>query len=102
MVEIDCPGDCRIVTPYCIWHNFGPFALFLAFENFLNCFKYQGMGSLYYPVGLGVVYGCEGDLHSDLVVEILEHVIVELFGIADGNISWDAVAIDDVLQEKNY
>jgi hypothetical protein len=32
---------------------------------------------------LRMVYGCEGDLRSDLVVEILEHVIVKILGIVD-------------------
>jgi hypothetical protein len=33
--EIGCPGDCRVVPPYCLWHNFGPFAFFSHLRIFL-------------------------------------------------------------------
>jgi hypothetical protein len=42
----------------------------------------------------------EGDLHSDLMTEILEHAIVELLCIVNGDFSWDTEAVDDVLQEN--
>jgi hypothetical protein len=43
-----------------------------------------------------VVYGCEDDLHSDLVAEILEHVIVKVLGIIDCDLLWDDITVDDV------
>jgi hypothetical protein len=35
-----------------------------------------------------------------LIAEVLEHVIVELLDIVDGNFSRDTVAADDVLPEE--
>jgi hypothetical protein len=37
------------MTPNRLWHHFGPFAFFL------DCFKYQSIGSLYGDVGLWMV-----------------------------------------------
>jgi hypothetical protein len=36
-------------------HYFISFAVFLAFEDFLDCFKNQGVGSLYGAIGLRVL-----------------------------------------------
>jgi hypothetical protein len=47
-----------------------------------------------------VVYRCECNLHSDLVVEILEHIIVKLFCVVDYDVLWDTVMTDDVLTEE--
>jgi hypothetical protein len=34
------------------------------------------------------------------VAEILEHVVVELFGIVGYDVLWDTIAADDVLAKK--
>jgi hypothetical protein len=47
-----------------------------------------------------VVDRSEGYLHSDLMAEILEHVIVKFLGIVDGDFSWDAIATVDVFPKK--
>jgi hypothetical protein len=77
-----------------------PFALFLVFKDFLDCFKYQCVGSLYCVIGLRVIDGSEGYLHPDLMAEVLEHVSVKLFAIVNGDFSRDAVAVDDVLPKE--
>jgi hypothetical protein len=48
-----------------------------------------------------MIYGCEGNLRSDLVEEILEHIIVKILGIVDCYASWDTVAADDVFPEDS-
>jgi hypothetical protein len=88
------------VTPYCPWHDLHPFALLLAFEYFLDFLKNQGIGSLHCPIRLWVIYKCEGDLHPNLMTEILEHGIIEILGIVDGYLLRDSVMTDDVLPEK--
>jgi hypothetical protein len=45
-----------------------------------------------------MVYRCEGNLHADLVIEILEHVIVKILGVVDYDLLWDSVMTNDVLQ----
>jgi hypothetical protein len=47
-----------------------------------------------------VVYGCEGDLRPDLVIEILEHGTINVLGIIDGNLPGNPIATYDVLQEE--
>jgi hypothetical protein len=47
-----------------------------------------------------VVYRCKGDLHPDLVTEILKHGTIEILGIVDGDLLRDSVATYDVLPEK--
>jgi hypothetical protein len=47
-----------------------------------------------------MVYRCKGNLHSDLMAEILEHVIVEFLGVVDCDVSWDAIATGDILLEN--
>jgi hypothetical protein len=49
-----------------------------------------------------MVYGCEGDLHSDLVAKILEHYVVEILGIIDCDVPRYAIAVDDVLSEEFF
>jgi hypothetical protein len=44
----------------------------------------------------------EGDLCSDLMIEILEHVIVKLLGIINGDFSWDTIVVDDLFPEKFF
>jgi hypothetical protein len=90
------------VTPYCLQHDFSPFAFFLVFQDFLNWFKYQSIDPLYLFVGLRIVHGCEGNLRFNLVVEILEHVIVEILGVVDYNVLRDAIAADDILREEIF
>jgi hypothetical protein len=46
-----------------------------------------------------VVYRREGDLHPDLVVEILEHATIEILGIVDYDLLWNSIAIDDILPD---
>jgi hypothetical protein len=88
------------VTPYYPWHDLYPFAFLLAFEYFLDCLKNQGIGSLHCPVGLRVIYRCKGDLHPNLVIEILKHGTIKILGIVDSYLPRDSVMIDDVLPEK--
>jgi hypothetical protein len=88
------------VTPYCPWHDLRPFTLLLTFEYFIDCLKNLGVGSLHCPVGLRVIYRCEGDLRPDLVAEIVEHGTIEILGIINGYLPRDSVTTDDVLLEK--
>jgi hypothetical protein len=46
-----------------------------------------------------VVNGCEGNLRSDLMAEILEHVAIKVFGIVNRDLLRDTVMIDDILPE---
>jgi hypothetical protein len=47
-----------------------------------------------------VIYRCEGDLHPDLMTEILEYGTIKIFDVVDGYLPRDSVATDDVLLEK--
>jgi hypothetical protein len=47
-----------------------------------------------------MVHGREGDLHPDLMIEMLEHATVKIFGIVDCDLLWDSIATDDVLLEE--
>jgi hypothetical protein len=49
-----------------------------------------------------MVYGCEGNLCSDLVIEILEHCIVKILGIVDYDVPGNAIATDDILLEELF
>jgi hypothetical protein len=49
-----------------------------------------------------MVYGCEGDLRSDLVIEILQHVTVKILGVVNCDLLWDSIAIDNVLPENFF
>jgi hypothetical protein len=55
---------------------------------------------LHCPVGLRVIYRCEGGLHPDLVIEILKHDSIEILGIVHCYLLRDSITIDDVLPEK--
>jgi hypothetical protein len=50
------------MAPHCPWHDLRSFALLFAFEYFLDCLKYQGVGPFYCIIGLRVINRCEGDL----------------------------------------
>jgi hypothetical protein len=47
-----------------------------------------------------VIYKCEGDLHPDLMTEILEHGTIEILGIVDGDMLRNSVTTDNVMLEK--
>jgi hypothetical protein len=47
-----------------------------------------------------VLYRCKGDLHPNLMIEILEHSTIEILGIVDGDLLRNSVTTDDVLPEK--
>jgi hypothetical protein len=49
-----------------------------------------------------VVYGCEGDLCSNLMVKNLEHVTVKALGIVDRDLWWDIVTTDNVLPKEFF
>jgi hypothetical protein len=44
-----------------------------------------------------VIYRCEGNLRSNLLVEILQHYISKILCVVDREVSGDTVAVDDVL-----
>ncbi len=88
------------MTPYCPRYDLRPFALLLAFEYFLDCLEYEGVGSFCSVVGLRVVYICEFHLRSDLLTKILEHGTIEILGIVDGDLLRNSVTTVDVLPEK--
>jgi hypothetical protein len=81
--EVCHSGDCHVVAPYRSWHDLRPFAFLLAFEYFLDCLEYRGVGSFDFIVGLGMVHGCKSDIHSDLLTKILEHFIDKIFCIVN-------------------
>jgi hypothetical protein len=49
-----------------------------------------------------MVYGCKGDLHSNLVIEILEHYTIKILVIVDCDVPMNAIAIDDILPEEFF
>jgi hypothetical protein len=49
-----------------------------------------------------MVYRCEGDLHSDLMVENLEHRIIEILGVINCDLSRDAIVANDILSEDFF
>jgi hypothetical protein len=51
---------------------------------------------------LRVVYRCECDLRSDLLIEILEHCTIEVICVVDCNVPGTAVAIVDILPEELF
>jgi hypothetical protein len=89
------------VTPYYLWHVW-PICLFHTFKNFIYHFKHQGVGPLYVPIGLRVVYGCEGDLCSDLMAKILEQYAVEILGIINCDVLGNTITTDDILLEELF
>jgi hypothetical protein len=48
-----------------------------------------------------VVYECKGDLHPDLVTEILEHGTIKILGIIDYDLLRNSEATDDILLEES-
>jgi hypothetical protein len=49
-----------------------------------------------------VIHQRECDLCSNLLVEILEHCVVEVFCVVDYNASRDTIAVDDILPEEFF
>jgi hypothetical protein len=47
-----------------------------------------------------VIYRCKGDIHPDLMIEILEHGTIVVLGIIDGDLLRNSVATNDILPEK--
>jgi hypothetical protein len=48
-----------------------------------------------------MLYICEGNLRTNLVTKIPEHVTVKVFGIVNCDLLWDSVTTNNVLLEKN-
>jgi hypothetical protein len=88
------------VTPYCPCHDLDLFAFFLAFEDFLNCLEYQSVGPFHCSVGLRVIYRCESNLRSNLLIEILEHYTVKILGIVNCDVSRDVIATNDIFPKE--
>jgi hypothetical protein len=88
---------CDSISPSALlW----PICLFLVFEDFLDWFKDQGVGSFYYAIRPRVVDLGEGYLCPYLMAKVLENAIVKLLSILDCDFSWNAKAADDVMLEK--
>jgi hypothetical protein len=98
--KVCCSANCSVVAPHCFWHGLGPFAFLLAFEYFLDCFKYQGVGTFSHTIRLMVIHRWECNLHSDLLAKILEHCTVKVLCIVDYYVPGDTTAADDLLPEK--
>jgi hypothetical protein len=49
-----------------------------------------------------VVYRCECDLHSNLLIEIPEHCTIKVLYVIDSNVSRNTVATDDILPEDHF
>jgi hypothetical protein len=47
-----------------------------------------------------VIYRCEGDLHPNLMTEILEHGTIKILDIVTGDLLRNSVTTDDVLPKK--
>jgi hypothetical protein len=45
-----------------------------------------------------MIYRCECDLHSNFMVEALEHVAANVLGVVDHDVLRNVVMIDNVLQ----
>jgi hypothetical protein len=82
------------VTPNHLQHYFSTFAFFPTSEDFLGCFKDQGVSSLYYTIGLHLVHRGEGYLGPYLMAKFLERVIV------DCDFFWNTEAANDVLPKN--
>jgi hypothetical protein len=59
---------------------------FFSHSMIFYCFEYQAINSFHCSVGLGVVHRYEGDLHSNLVTEVLELCIVKIFCIVNSDV----------------
>jgi hypothetical protein len=49
-----------------------------------------------------VIYGCEGNLRSDLLTEILEHCTIKVFCIINYHLSRNTISANNVLLEKPF
>jgi hypothetical protein len=49
-----------------------------------------------------MLYICEGNLRTNLVTKIPEHVTVKVFGIVNCDLLWDSVTTNNVLLEKKF
>jgi hypothetical protein len=47
-----------------------------------------------------VIYRCEGDIHLDLMREILEYGTIEILGIVESDLLRNSTTTDDVLPEN--
>jgi hypothetical protein len=47
-----------------------------------------------------VIYRCEGDIHLDLMREILEYGTIKILGIVDSDLLRNSTTTDDVLPEN--
>jgi hypothetical protein len=47
-----------------------------------------------------MVYGHEGDLCPDLMIEIIEHSTIKILYVVDYDLFWNSIMIDDVLPEE--
>jgi hypothetical protein len=72
---------------------------FLPSRIFLIALKIRVL-ALYCTIRLRVVDWGKGYLRSYLMAEILEHVIVKLFGIVEYDFSWDTETAGNVLSKK--
>jgi hypothetical protein len=88
-----------VVAPHIPKHDFSPFTLLFTFEYFLDGLKNQVIGLLDCSIRPRVVYGCNGDLHPNLMVEILEHGTIKILGVVDRDMLWNSIGLDDVLPE---
>jgi hypothetical protein len=88
------------VAPHGPRHDFYPFTLLFTFEYFLDGLKDQAIGPLNCSIGLRVVYRCDGDLHPNLMAEILEHGTVKIIGVVNRDLLWNSISTDDVLPKE--
>jgi hypothetical protein len=49
-----------------------------------------------------VVYGCEGGLHFDLLVEIFGHCVVKVFCVVNYDLSRNTISANNVLPEEPF
>jgi hypothetical protein len=49
-----------------------------------------------------VIYGCEGDLHSDLLAEILEDCTIKVPFVVDCDVVRDTITTNDILPEELF
>jgi hypothetical protein len=75
--------------------------LLFTFEYFLDCLKNQCVGLLNCSVGLWVVHRCEIDLRPDLMIKILEHDAIKILVVVNGDLLWNSITTDDILQKES-
>jgi hypothetical protein len=49
-----------------------------------------------------VVYGCEGNLRSDLLTKILEHCAIKILCVVDCDLTGNTIATDDILPKELF